>query len=46
MSKLEVVKKLYQECQDMDIEESMELVLNAETKEEQDFFSLISDYCS
>ena len=28
----------------MDIDETMELVLNAETEEEQDFFSMLSDY--
>lgn len=40
MSKAEAAKKLYEECKDMDmdIDETMELVLNAETEEEQDFF--------
>lgn len=38
MSKTEVVKMLYKECKDMDIEETMELVLSAETEEEKDFF--------
>ena len=28
----------------MDIDETMELVLNAETAEEQDFFSMLSDF--
>lgn len=27
----------------MDIDETMELVLNAQTQEEQDFFSMLSD---
>lgn len=36
MSKTEAAKKLYEECQDMDIEETMELVLSAETEEEQE----------
>ena len=44
MSKAEAAKKLYEECKDMDIDETMELVLNAETEEEQDFFSMLSDY--
>ncbi|WP_417087882.1 hypothetical protein [Hungatella effluvii] len=44
MSKAEAAKKLYEECKDMDIDETMELVLNAETEEEQDFFSLLSDF--
>ena len=44
MSKAEAAKKLYEECKDMDIDEIMELVLNAETEEEQDFFSMLSDF--
>ena len=44
MSKAEAAKKLYEECKDMDIDETMELVLNAETDEEQDFFSMLSDF--
>ena len=42
MSKAEAAKKLYEECKDID--ETMELVLNAETEEEQDFFSMLSDF--
>lgn len=38
MSKAENARKLYEACKDMDIEETMELVLSAETEEEQDFF--------
>lgn len=44
MSKTEAARKLYEECKDMDIEETMDLVLNAETEEEQDFFSMLSDF--
>ena len=44
MSKAEAAKKLYEEGKDMDIDETMELVLNAETEEEQDFFSMLSDF--
>ena len=44
MSKAEAAKKLYEECKDMDIDETMELVLNAETEEEQDFYSMLSDF--
>lgn len=44
MSKVEAARKLYDECRDMDIEETMELVLSAETEEEQDFFSMLSDF--
>ena len=44
MSKAEAARKLYEECKDMDIDETLELVLNAETEEEQDFFSMLSDF--
>lgn len=44
MSSIEAAKKLYDICRDMDIEETMELVLSAETEEQGDFFSLISDF--
>lgn len=44
MSNIEAAKKLYDTCKDMDLEETLELVLSAETEEEQDFFSMISDF--
>ena len=44
MSNIEAAKKLYDTCKDMDLEETLELVLSAETQEEQDFFSMISDF--
>ena len=44
MSKAEAARKLYEECKDMDIEETMDLVLSAETEEEQDFFSMLRDF--
>ena len=44
MSKAEAARKLYEECKDMDIDETMELVLNVETEEEQEFFSMLSDF--
>lgn len=44
MSGIEAAKKLYNICRDMDIEETMELVLNAETEEEGEFFSMLSDF--
>ena len=43
-SKIEAAKRLYAICRDMDIEETMELVLNAESEEEGEFFSLLSDF--
>ncbi len=44
ISKINAIKELYKQCRDMDIEETMDLVLSAETEEEQDFFSLVSDF--
>lgn len=44
MSGIEAAKKLYKTCRNMDIEETMELMLNAETEEEEEFFSLLSDF--
>lgn len=41
---LALKKNLYEVCKDMDIEETMELVLNAESQEEQEFFSMLSDF--
>lgn len=44
MSRTEAIKKLYEECKDLDIEETMELVLNADTEDEQEFFTMLGDY--
>ena len=44
MSEIEAAKKLYDTCRDMDIEETLELILSAETEEEEEFFSLLSDF--
>lgn len=44
MSRIDAARKLYEECKDMDIEETMTLVLNAESQDEQDFFSMLSDF--
>ena len=43
-SKIGMARKLYAICRDMDIEETMELVLNAESEEDGEFFSLLSDF--
>ena len=39
-----VIKELYNRCMEMDIEDTMELALSAETEEEQGFIEIISDY--
>lgn len=44
MPNIETIRELYNQCKDMDIEESMELMLDAKTKEEQDFIAVISDF--
>ena len=44
MPKIDAIRELYEQCKDMDIEESMELMLDAENEEEQDFISVISDF--
>lgn len=44
MSKTEAAIRLYELCKDMDIGETLDLVLNAETQEQQDFFSMLSDF--
>ncbi len=44
MSNVEAAKKLYTICMNMDIDETMQLVLSAENPDEQEFFSLLSDF--
>ena len=44
MSKSEMFKEFYKQCKDLDAEDTMELILNADSKEEQDFIEIISDY--
>ena len=39
MSKSEMFKEFYKQCKDLDAEDTMELVLNADSKEEQDLFN-------
>lgn len=44
MSNIEAAKKLFTICMNMDIDETMQLVLSAENPDEQEFFSLLSDF--
>lgn len=44
MADISIIRNLYNQCKDMDIEESIDLLLKAESKEEQDFISLVSDF--
>lgn len=44
MSDASVIKELYNRCMEMDAEDTIELALSAETKEEQEFIEMISNY--
>jgi uncharacterized tellurite resistance protein B-like protein len=43
MSTNETLKMLYKECMKLDPDETTQLILAAETEEEQEFYSMISD---
>ncbi len=44
MSNKEVMKELYNRCKEMDIDDTLELVLEAETEEEKEFIELVGNY--
>ena len=44
MSNIEAAKQLHNTCKNMDIDETMQLVLSADNAEEQEFFSMLSDF--
>ena len=44
MSHTEAFKEFYKRCKEMDIEETVEVALNAESEEEQEFVELISNF--
>lgn len=44
MSKSEVLHKLYAQCKEIDFTESYEIVSNAESEEEADFFRMVTDF--
>lgn len=39
-----IMQRLYEQCRGMDIHDTLDLIFRAETDEEKEFFSLISDY--
>jgi hypothetical protein len=39
-----VMKRLYEQCRGMDIHDTLDLIFKAETDEEKEFFSIISDF--
>ncbi len=44
MSNSEAFKEFYNRCKKIDIEETVELALNADSEEEQEFIELISNF--
>lgn len=44
MSTGEVLKMLYKECQNLNVEDTTELIIEAKTLEEQELYSTISDF--
>ncbi len=44
MSNTQAFKEFYNVCKNIDIEETVEIALNAETEEEQEFVELISNF--
>ena len=44
MSTNETLKMLYNECLKLDLDEATQLILEAETEEEQEFYSIVSDF--
>lgn len=44
MSKSEVLHQLYNECKDIEFDESYELIKKAETEEEKKFIQYVTDY--
>ena len=44
MSNVEVFKEMYRCCKEMDVEDTLDLALNAETQEEQEFVEVITNY--
>lgn len=43
MSTNEALKMLYKECKNLDADEATTLIIEAETPEEQEFYSAVSD---
>jgi len=44
MAKKETIRALYKMCKELSFDESLELVLEAESGEEQEFFEMVSNY--
>lgn len=44
MSTNDALKMLYKECLKLELDEATQLILGAETEEEQEFYSTVSDF--
>ena len=44
MSKSEAIHELYEQCKDMNFDESYQLIINAKSEEERDFTRVIADF--
>jgi hypothetical protein len=44
MPTIYTLKMLYKECQKLDLDEATQLILEAETEEEQEFYFMVSDF--
>ena len=44
MSKSEIIHRLYNECKDIEFDESYDLIKRAESVEERKFIQLVTDY--
>ena len=44
MSKTEAIHELYEQCKEIDFDESYQLIKNARSQEERDFVRVISDF--
>lgn len=44
MSKADVIHELYEQCKDLNFDETYQLMKNAKSKEEKDFICIITDF--
>ena len=44
VSRADVIHELYEQCKDMDFDESYQLIKNARSEEERDFIRLVADF--
>ena len=44
MSKAEVLHELYEQCKDINFDESYQLIKNARSEEERDFTRIVADF--